>query len=61
MQKPVHEVFEAIADPSKMSNYFISKSSGKMEEGKELIWKFPKSELRLKDDVTLNFTCPYSG
>jgi uncharacterized protein YndB with AHSA1/START domain len=45
MQKPAHEVFEAIADPSKMSNYFISKSSGRMEEGKELIWKFPEIEM----------------
>lgn len=45
MQKPEHEVFEAIADPSKMSNYFISKSTGRMEQGKELIWKFPEFEM----------------
>ena len=38
--KPVNEVFEAIVDPTKMSNYFISKSSGKMEEGKRITWKF---------------------
>ncbi len=43
--KPVHEVFEAIVDPSKMSNYFISKSSGRMEEGKNLIWNFPEFEM----------------
>lgn len=42
IQKPVNEVFEAIVDPSKMSNYFISKSSGRMEEGKELFWNFPE-------------------
>jgi len=42
IQKPVREVFEAIADPAKMSNYFISKSSGRMEEGKKLFWKFPE-------------------
>jgi uncharacterized protein YndB with AHSA1/START domain len=40
--KPVNEVFEAIIDPLKMSNYFISKSSGRMEEGKEVIWQFPE-------------------
>lgn len=40
--KPVHEVFEAIVDPAKMSNYFISKSSGRMEEGKTLTWEFPE-------------------
>jgi uncharacterized protein YndB with AHSA1/START domain len=42
IQKSVREVFEAIADPAKMSNYFISKSSGRMEEGKKLFWKFPE-------------------
>ena len=25
-----------------MSNYFISKSSGRIEEGKEIMWKFPE-------------------
>jgi uncharacterized protein YndB with AHSA1/START domain len=44
IQKTAQEVFEAIADPAKMSNYFISKSSGRMEEGKELLWKFPEFE-----------------
>lgn len=42
IQKPAEEVFEAIVDPVKMSNYFISKGSGRMEEGKTLIWKFPE-------------------
>jgi uncharacterized protein YndB with AHSA1/START domain len=42
--KPVHEVFEAIVDPLKMSVYFISKSTGRMEEGKKLIWKFPEMD-----------------
>jgi len=43
--KPLHEVFEAIVDPVKMSVYFISKSSGRMEEGKKLIWKFPEMDM----------------
>ena len=38
------EVFEAIVDPHKMSNYFIAESSGRMEEGAELEWKFPEFE-----------------
>ena len=42
--KPRHKVFEAIADPAKMSNYFISKSSGRMEEGTTLMWSFPEFE-----------------
>ena len=48
IQKPIHEVFEAIILPEKMTNYFISKSTGIMEEGKNLIWKFPE----------FDFECP---
>jgi uncharacterized protein YndB with AHSA1/START domain len=40
--KPANEVFEAIVDPSKMSNYFISYGSARMENGKEITWKFPE-------------------
>jgi uncharacterized protein YndB with AHSA1/START domain len=40
--RPTHDVFEAIVDPVKMANYFISKGSGRMEEGKEVIWMFPE-------------------
>jgi uncharacterized protein YndB with AHSA1/START domain len=45
MLKPVNEVFDAIIDPVKMSNYFISKSSGKMEEGKKIMWRFPEFDM----------------
>jgi uncharacterized protein YndB with AHSA1/START domain len=38
--KPVHEVFEAIVDPDKMNKYFISTSTGRMESGKTLLWKW---------------------
>lgn len=48
IQKPIHEVFEAIVNPEKMYNYFISNSTGSMEEGKNLIWKFPE----------FDFECP---
>ncbi len=47
VQKPLHEVFEAIVDPARMANYFISDGSGRMEEGRELIWHFPE----FPDDV----------
>jgi uncharacterized protein YndB with AHSA1/START domain len=43
--KPAPEVFEAIIDPAKMSNYFISKGSGRLEEGKKIFWKFPEFDL----------------
>jgi uncharacterized protein YndB with AHSA1/START domain len=49
--KPAHEVFEGIVDPAKMSSYFISKSSGRMEEGKEIIWKFPEFEMEFSIQV----------
>lgn len=42
ISKPISEVFEAIINPEKMCNYFISQSTGRMEEGKDLIWKFPE-------------------
>ena len=40
--KPVNDVFEAIVDPVKMSSYFISKSSGRLEEGRQVFWQFPE-------------------
>lgn len=44
IRKPVSEVFEAIINPDKMSNYFILKSSGRMQEGEEIKWWFPEFE-----------------
>ncbi len=40
--KPASEIFEAIVNPDKMRNYFISKSTGRMEEGKTVTWNFPE-------------------
>ncbi len=40
IQKTVSEVFEAIVNPSHITKYFISESSGRMETGKELTWEF---------------------
>lgn len=42
--KPVQEVFTSVIEPGKMSNYFISESSSKIEEGKIINWKFPEFE-----------------
>ncbi len=44
--KPRKEVFEAIVDPEKMSNYFISESSGPLEADKTVHWKFPEFDMR---------------
>ncbi|HYF30153.1 MAG TPA: SRPBCC domain-containing protein [Chitinophagaceae bacterium] len=43
--KPPHEVFEAIVDPQKMSGYFISESTGRMESNTSLVWKFPELDM----------------
>lgn len=36
--KSAHDVFEAIVDPEKMSGYFITSGSGRMEAGKTIKW-----------------------
>lgn|GEM_PF-3248356 len=38
IQKPLEEVFEGIVSPEKMTNYFISEDSGRMETGATLQW-----------------------
>lgn len=48
IQKPIHEVFEAIVNKDKMYNYFISESTGNMDEGKELVWKFPEFDMEFQ-------------
>ena len=63
IQKPVGEVFEAIVDPSKMTQYFISESSGRLEEGAELQWKFaefpdyafPVNQVRIEKNRLVSF------
>ena len=49
--KPAEEVYEAIIDPARMKNYFISEGSGRMEEGKKLQWKFPEFNEQVEVDV----------
>ncbi|MBK5445155.1 MULTISPECIES: SRPBCC family protein [unclassified Peribacillus] len=38
--KPVNEVFEAIVDPEKMSNYWFSSGTGRVEQGKTITWRY---------------------
>ena len=57
IQKPIQEVFEAIVNDKLMSEYFIGKSSGRMESGKELIWKFPEFDAEFPirvDSIIIN-------
>lgn len=38
--KPANEVFEAIADPEKMANYWFSSGSERMEQDKRITWRY---------------------
>ena len=38
--QPVGRVFAAVVDPEQMRQYFISKGSGPLEAGKEIVWEF---------------------
>ena len=62
IQKPVEEVFEGIVNPEKMTKYFISESSGRLETGKNVIWKFPEfdekfplKEIKIETNRSISF------
>jgi uncharacterized protein YndB with AHSA1/START domain len=62
IQKPIEIVFEGIINPSQMTKYFISESSGRLESGKDVIWKFPEfddkfliSEIRIETNSSISF------
>ncbi|MET3322502.1 UNVERIFIED_ORG: uncharacterized protein YndB with AHSA1/START domain [Peribacillus simplex] len=38
--KPVNEVYEAIVVPEKMSNYWFSSGTGRVEQGKTITWRY---------------------
>jgi uncharacterized protein YndB with AHSA1/START domain len=40
--KPVHEVFEAVVDPKKLSGYFTKTASGRLAPGATVMWSFPE-------------------
>ena len=41
ISKPVHEVFEAVADPGQLSHYFTTGGAkGRLEEGATVTWDF---------------------
>jgi uncharacterized protein YndB with AHSA1/START domain len=40
IRKPVAEVFAAVADPAKLSGYFLESSSGPLTAGATVMWKF---------------------
>ena len=44
IQKPKSEVFNAIIDAEQMNKYFIEHSTGSLETGVTVNWKFPEFE-----------------
>ncbi len=62
IQKPIEEVYEGIVNPEKMTNYFISESSGFLETGKIVSWKFPEfnerypiTNIKLENNRSISF------
>jgi len=62
IQKPIEEVFQGIVNPEKMTKYFISESSGRLESGNQVIWKFPEfeeefliKEIKIENNSSISF------
>ncbi|RNA62504.1 polyketide cyclase [Chryseobacterium nematophagum] len=51
IRKPIEEVFEAFINPALTTNFWFTKSSGRLEEGKTIIWEWEmydaKSEVKV--------------
>lgn len=46
IRKPIHEVFEAFIDPEITTNFWFTRSTGKLEEGKTIIWEWEMYDAR---------------
>ncbi|WOV87048.1 SRPBCC family protein [Sporosarcina oncorhynchi] len=49
IHKPASEVFEAIVDPEKMTGYWFSSGTDRVEQGKTITWKY--EEYGAKGDI----------
>lgn len=68
IQKPASEVYEAIVNPDHMTLYFISESTGRLEEGSSPEWKFSEFDMRfsvngkrMEKDRYISFTWEMNG
>lgn len=68
IQKPIHEVYDAIINPHKIVNYFTSAVSGNMKVGEEVDWEFKDADctetikiLELEENAKLSFEWTASG
>jgi uncharacterized protein YndB with AHSA1/START domain len=51
IRKPVDQVFEAFIDPTITTRFWFTKSSGKLEAGKQVEWKWEMYDVSIKVDV----------
>lgn len=49
IQKPAHEIFEALVDPAQMANYWFSSGSGRWEAGETITLRY--AEYRAQVDI----------
>ena len=47
VSKTPGDVYDAIVDPARMSNYFIAQSSGRMEAHRNLEWQFAEVDMKI--------------
>jgi len=67
--RPVHEVFEAVADPGQLSRYFTTGGAkGRLESGATVMWDFadfpgafPVRVVEVHDDRRIVLTWPAAG
>jgi uncharacterized protein YndB with AHSA1/START domain len=66
--KPANEIFEAIVEPNKMNKYFITTSTGRIENGRTITWTWEDFEGeheikvgKIEKDKTVSFEWNGSG
>jgi uncharacterized protein YndB with AHSA1/START domain len=62
IQKPTHQVYEALTESRHLCGYFLSESSGDLKPGATVHWKFPEfadlypvSEIAMQANVSISF------
>lgn len=63
LEKPANEVFDALVNPEKIGKFWFSSSSGKIEEGKRIIWVYqeynaevPIRVVKVEENTKIVFT-----
>ncbi|MEP7103307.1 MAG: SRPBCC domain-containing protein [Candidatus Dojkabacteria bacterium] len=65
--KPISEVYDAIVNPDKLINYFVTKTSNQIIEGKSASWDFGEEGqvtirvTQLEKDKLIEFNWPATG